>query len=171
MFLAALAINVHLHDTYFVVAHFHYIMVGGAIMGYLAGIHFWWPKMTGRLYPEGWARFSALVIFIGFNLTFLPQFLLGYMGMPRRYHVYPEEFQILHVMSSAGASILGVGYLIPMIYLVWSLRYGAAASPNPWSAKGLEWQTSSPPASHNFEVTPVVTEEAYQYSPQEAEVV
>ncbi len=171
LFLAALAINVHLHDTYFVVAHFHYIMVGGAIMGYLAGIHFWWPKMTGRLYPEGWARFSALVIFIGFNLTFLPQFLLGYMGMPRRYHVYPEEFQILHVMSSAGASILGVGYLIPMIYLVWSLRYGAAASPNPWSAKGLEWQTSSPPASHNFEVTPVVTEEAYQYSPQEAEVV
>lgn len=171
LFLATLAINVHLHDTYFVVAHFHYIMVGGAIMGYLAGIHFWWPKMTGRLYPEGWARFSALVIFIGFNLTFLPQFLLGYMGMPRRYHAYPEEFQILNVMSSAGASILGVGYLIPMIYLVWSLRYGAAASPNPWSAKGLEWQTSSPPASHNFEVTPVVTEEAYQYSPQEAEVV
>ena len=171
LFLATLAINVHLHDTYFVVAHFHYIMVGGAIMGYMAGIHFWWPKMTGRLYPEGWARFSALVIFIGFNLTFLPQFLLGYMGMPRRYHVYPEEFQILHVMSSAGASILGVGYLIPMIYLVWSLRYGAAASPNPWSAKGLEWQTSSPPASHNFEVTPVVTEEAYQYSPKEAEVV
>ena len=171
LFLATLAINVHLHDTYFVVAHFHYIMVGGAIMGYMAGIHFWWPKMTGRLYPEGWARFSALVIFIGFNLTFLPQFLLGYMGMPRRYHVYPEEFQILNVMSSAGASILGVGYLIPMIYLLWSLRYGAAASSNPWSAKGLEWQTSSPPVSHNFEVTPVVTEEAYQYSPQEAEVV
>jgi cytochrome c oxidase subunit I len=171
LFLATLAINVHVHDTYFVVAHFHYIMVGGAIMGYLAGIHFWWPKITGRLYPEGWARFSALVIFIGFNLTFFPQFLLGYMGMPRRYHAYPEEFQILNVMSSAGASILAVGYLIPMIYLVWSLRYGALAGSNPWGAKGLEWQAFSPPVIHNFEITPIVTEEAYGYSPREAEVV
>ena len=107
------------------VAHFHYIMVGAKSLAYLGGMHFWWPKMTGRLYPEGWAKFSALVIFVGFNLTFFPQFLLGYLGMPRRYHAYPEEFQVLNVMSSAGASILGVGYVIPMIYFIWSLRYGA----------------------------------------------
>ena len=164
LFLSTLAIDVHVHDTYFVVAHFHYIMVGGAIMGYLGGIHFWWPKISGRLYPEGWGRFSALVIFVGFNLTFFPQFILGYLGMPRRYHVYPEEFQVLNVMSSAGATILGVGYLIPLIYLVWSMRYGPRAEANPWGAKGLEWQTSSPPPKENFEQPPVVTEEAYNYA-------
>jgi len=119
LFLASLGLDVHVHDTYFVVAHFHYIMVGGAIMAYLGGLHFWWPKMTGRMYPEGWARLGALIIFIGFNLTFFPQFILGYLGMPRRYHMYPPEFQILNVMSSAGASILGVGYLIPMVYFLW----------------------------------------------------
>jgi len=172
LFLATLATDVHLHDTYFVVAHFHYIMVGGALMGYLAGIHFWWPKMTGRLYPEGWARFAALVIFLGFNLTFFPQFILGYLGMPRRYHAYPDEFQVLNVMSTAGASILAVGYLIPLIYLIWSLRYGPAAGPNPWEAKGLEWQTASPPPTQNFPMTPRVTEEAYEYySQHEAKVV
>lgn len=175
LFLATLATDVHLHDTYFVVAHFHYIMVGGAIMGYMAAMHFWWPKMTGRLYPEGWAKFAALVIFVGFNLTFFPQFVLGYLGMPRRYHVYPPEFQVLNVMSTAGASILAVGYIIPLIYLLWSLKYGPAAGANPWQAKGLEWTTPSPPPPHNFERTPVVTEEAYAYEskpyPEEAEVV
>ena len=169
--LASIAVDVHLHDTYFVVAHFHYIMVGGGLMAYLGGIHFWWPKITGRMYPDGWGRFSALIIFVGFNLTFFPQFLLGYLGMPRRYHVYPEEFQVLNVMSSAGASILGVGYLIPLVYLIWSMRYGPPAGPNPWGAKGLEWETPSPPPTHNFEQTPVVTQEAYAYSPHEAEVV
>jgi cytochrome c oxidase subunit 1 len=164
LFLASLAVDVHVHDTYFVVAHFHYIMVGGAVMGYLGGIHYWWPKMTGRLYPEGWARLSALIIFIGFNLTFGPQYILGYVGMPRRYSVYPAEFQILNVMSSAGASILAVGYLIPLIYLLWSARYGPPAGPNPWGAKGLEWLTPSPPPTHNFEEAPVVTEEAYAYA-------
>jgi cytochrome c oxidase subunit 1 len=169
--LAALAVDVHVHDTYFVIAHFHYIMVGGMVMAYLGGIHFWWPKMTGRMYPDGWGKFSALVIFVGFNLTFFPQFILGYLGMPRRYHAYPEEFQVLNVMSSAGASILGVGYLIPMIYLTWSMRYGPKAGDNPWGAKGLEWETSSPPPPHNFEETPVVTQEAYDYSQEEVEVV
>jgi cytochrome c oxidase subunit I len=164
LFLASLATDVHLNGTYFIVAHFHYIMVGGAVMAYLGGIHFWWPKITGRLYPDGWARFAALVIFIGFNLTFFPQFMLGYLGMPRRYAVYPAEFQILNVMSSAGASILGVGYLIPLIYLIWSMRYGPEAGPNPWQAKGLEWTTPSPPPTENFEQTPVVTEEAYSYA-------
>ncbi len=164
LFLASLATDVHLTDTYFVVAHFHYIMVGGAVMGYLGGLHFWWPKMTGRMYHEGWAKFSALILFVGFNLTFFPQFILGYMGMPRRYYVYPPEFQVLNVLSTAGASILGLGYLIPMIYLIWSLRRRKDAGQNPWGATGLEWQTASPPITHNFETTPVVTEEPYTYS-------
>jgi len=161
--LASLAVDVHLHDTYFVIAHFHYIMVGGVVMGYLGGIHFWWPKITGRLYPEAWARLSAVVIFVGFNLTFFPQFLLGYLGMPRRYHAYPEEFQVLNVLSSAGASVLGLGYLMPMIYLTWSMRYGPRASANPWGATGLEWKTPSPPPTENFDHVPIVTEEAYNY--------
>ena len=165
LFLSTLAVDVHVHDTYFIVAHFHYIMVGGTIMAYLGGIHFWWPKMTGRLYPEGWARFAALVVFVGFNLTFFPQFMVGYLGMPRRYHFYPDEFQVLNVMSTAGASILGVGYLIPLIYLLWSLRYGQLASANPWNATGLEWKTPSPPPTENFAKTPIVTEEAYEYTP------
>ena len=167
LFLANLAVDLHVHDTYFVVAHFHYIMVGGVIMGFLGGLHFWWPKITGRLYPEFWGKIAVMLIFVGFNLTFLPQFILGYLGMPRRYYAYPEEFQLLNVLSSAGATIMGVGYLLPMIYLVWSLRKGAKASANPWGAKGLEWEIASPPTPHNFEKIPVVTEEAYAYSGEE----
>ena len=130
LFLAALGLDVHVTDTYFVVAHFHYIMVGGTVMAYLGGLHFWWPKITGRLYPEvlGEAR-ARCIIFVGFNLTFFPQFILGYLGMPRRYHAYPPEFQVLNVLSSAGASILGVGYLLPLVYLLWSLRYGRDRRP------------------------------------------
>jgi cytochrome c oxidase subunit I len=170
LFLASMAVDIHVHDTYFVIAHFHYIMVGGAVMGYLGGIHYWWPKISGRLYPDRWARFAALVIFAGFNLTFFPQFVLGYLGMPRRYATYPPEFQVLNVMSSAGASILGVGYLIPLVYLIWSMRYGPVAGPNPWKAKGLEWETPSPPPTENFEETPVVTQEAYAYAEEEVPV-
>ena len=163
-FLATLGFDVHVTDTYFVVAHFHYIMVGGTMMAYLGGLHYWWPKITGRMYPEAWAKLSALVVFLGFNLTFFPQFIMGYLGMPRRYHAYPPEFQIYHVLSTAGASVLAVGYLIPAIYFVWSMRYGKAAPDNPWGATGLEWQTTSPPPPENFEITPVVTHEAYDYS-------
>jgi len=163
LFLAALGVDIHVTDTYFVVAHFHYIMVGGTVMAYLGAIHYWWPKMFGRMYPEGWAKISAAIVFIGFNVTFFPQFLLGYIGMPRRYHAYAPEFQVLNVMSTAGASILAVGYLLPLIYLIWSLRYGEIAPANPWGSTGLEWQTTSPPPTHNFEETPVVTEEAYSY--------
>ncbi len=171
LFLASLATDVHLTDTYFIVAHFHYIMVGGAVMGYLAGLHFWWPKITGRMYNEAWAKFSALILFVGFNLTFFPQFILGYLGMPRRYYVYPPEFQVLNVMSTAGASILGLGYLIPMIYLLWSLRKPKDVGPNPWNATGLEWTTSSPPTTHNFDQVPVVTAEGpYLYNDEEAKV-
>ena len=163
LYLATTAVDQHVHATYFVVAHFHYIMVGGAIMGYMAGLHFWWPKMSGKLYPDGWSRVAAVIIFVGFNLTFFPQFILGYLGMPRRYAVYPPEFQTLNVISTAGATILGLGYVIPLVYFAWSVRYGAPAGDNPWKATGLEWTTSSPPITHNFEETPVVTEEPYGY--------
>jgi cytochrome c oxidase subunit 1 len=163
LFLASLGMDMHVHDTYFVIAHFHFIMVGGMVMAYMGGLHFWWPKITGRMYPEWWARLAALIIFVGFFLTFLPQFLLGYAGMPRRYHRYAPEFQVWNVMSSAGASILAVGYVLPLCYLLWSLRYGKPAGPNPWRATGLEWQTPSPPPKENFAQTPVVVREPYQY--------
>ena len=163
LFLASLGLDVQLHDTYFVVAHFHYIMVGAAVMAFFGGIHFWWPKITGRMYPEGWARFCAILTFIGFNLTFFPQFILGYLGMPRRYPDYPPEFQVWNVLSSAGSSLLAFGYVLPLVYLLWSLRYGARAPANPWGATGLEWLTDSPPPSENFHTTPIVTEEAYAY--------
>ncbi|MDQ3069864.1 MAG: cytochrome c oxidase subunit I [Acidobacteriota bacterium] len=166
LFLATMGLDIHMHDTYFVVAHFHYIMVGGAIFGYLGGLHYWWPKMTGKMYNEGWARISAVVIFVGFNLTFFPQFVVGYLGMPRRYAMYPPEFQVLNVMSTAGATVLGVGYTLPLIYFIYSLVKGPAAPANPWGAKGLEWTIPSPPPTENFLVTPIVTEPAYNYNPE-----
>jgi cytochrome c oxidase subunit I len=174
LFLAALGIDVHVTDTYFVIAHFHYIMVGGAVMGYLGGLHFWWPKISGRLYPEWLGKFAALTVFLGFNLTFFPQFILGYLGMPRRYWQYPPEFQVLNVLSTAGSTILAVGYVLPMIYFLWSMRYGKIADANPWGAAGLEWKTSSPPPTENFEEIPEVSWEAYNYdeipSPEEVPV-
>ena len=163
VFLGTLGFDVHVHDTYFVVAHFHYVMVGGTIMGYLGGLHFWWPKITGRMYPEFWAKISALLVFVGFNLTFFPQFLLGYMGMPRRYHAYPEEFQVLNILSTAGASVLAIGFVLPTIYFIWSLTNGPLAGNNPWHARGLEWETTSPPPTENFASTPSVTREPYDY--------
>jgi len=163
VFLGTLGFDVHVHDTYFVVAHFHYVMVGGTIMGYLGGLHFWWPKITGRLYPEFWAKISALLVFVGFNLTFFPQFLLGYMGMPRRYHAYPAEFQVLNILSTAGASVLALGFVLPTIYFIWSLKSGQLAGNNPWNARGLEWETTSPPPTQNFEFTPSVSREPYDY--------
>jgi cytochrome c oxidase subunit I len=173
LFLASLGVDVHVTDTYFVVAHFHYIMVGGMVMAYLAGMHFWWPKITGRMYPEAWGKLAAMTIFIGFNLTFFPQFILGWTGMPRRYHAYPPEFQVLNVLSTAGSTVLAVGYLLPMVYFLWALRYGKEAGDNPWGAAGLEWKTASPPPTYNFEETPVVTWEAYNYDelPKEVPVV
>ena len=165
LFLATLGLDIHLTDTYFVVAHFHYIMVGGAIMAFLGGIHFWWPKMTGKMYPDAMGKVTAILVFVGFNLTFFPQFVLGYMGMPRRYHSYPEEWQVLNVLSTAGAGVLGLGYTLTFCYLVWSLFKGKTAPANPWGAKGLEWETSSPPPTFNFDADPVVTEPAYNYKP------
>src|SRR5699024_1663964 len=127
---ATIGLDVHVHDTYFVIAHFHYIMVGASVTAYLGGLHFWWPKMTGRMYPERWAIVAAVALFIGFNLTFFPQFLLGIAGMPRRYASYPEEFQFLNVMSSLGAGVLAIGYLLPLVYLPWSLVRGKRAPSN-----------------------------------------
>ena len=164
LFLGNLGTDVHLTDTYFVVAHFHYIMVGGAIMGYLGGLHFWWPKITGRKYIESWGKISSVLIFVGFNLTFFPQFVLGYLGMPRRYHVYPDEFQVLNVLSTAGATILGFGYLFP--FSTSSTRSSGASRPA--TTRGAPRASSGRPPRRrpptNFDEVPIVTEEPYDYA-------
>jgi cytochrome c oxidase subunit 1 len=170
IFLAALGSDVHVHDTYFVVAHFHYIMVGGAIMGYLGGLHFWWPKITGRLYPRPGGRVAALIVFAGFNLTFFPQFILGYMGMPRRYHAYPEEFQVLNVMSSAGASILASATSCPS--RIWAGRCATASRLcEPMGGQGPRVEGGLAAAHRELRTQPVVTEEAYEYAPVPKEAV
>jgi len=167
LYLGCIGTDVHLTATYFVVAHFHYVMVGGTMLGFLGALHYWWPKMTGRLYSENIARATAYIVFVGFNLTFFPQFILGWMGMPRRYHYYyfAPEFQAYHIMSSLGASVLGLGFILPAFYLTMSLINGKKAGPNPWQAHGLEWETSSPPPTANFLETPIVMDEVYDFDP------
>jgi len=167
LFLGSIGTDVHLTATYFVVAHFHYVMVGGTMLGFLGALHYWWPKMTGRLYNDTMGKINAIIVFIGFNLTFFPQFILGWMGMPRRYHYYyfAPEFQAYHVMSSMGASVLGLGFILPAFYLTMSLINGKKASSNPWDAHGLEWQTTSPPPTSNFLETPIVMDEVYDFDP------
>ena len=167
LWIASLATDVHLTQTYFIVAHFHYIMVGGMVSAYFAGLHYWWPKITGRLYPEMWSRVAAGILFMGFNLTFFPQFILGYLGMPRRYASYAPEFQVLNVLSSAGTAILAAGFLLPLFYLPISLFTGKRAPANPWGSLGLEWKTPSPPPVENFEHTPVITGDPYDFPPPE----
>jgi cytochrome c oxidase subunit I len=169
LYLAAMATDVHLTATYFIVAHFHYVMVGGTVMAFLAAVHFWWPKMTGKMYNETLAKYNAVIVFIGFNLTFLPQFVAGYMGMPRRYHYYPADYQVWMVMSTAGSTVLGFGMLLPVIYLMKSWRSGAPAPANPWGARGLEWETDSPPDPHNFHHIPVITRDVYDYDAEAEE--
>ncbi len=161
--LGAISVNVHLHDTYYVVAHFHYVMMGGTVMAFLGGLHFWWPKMTGKMYNEFLGKVSCAIIFIGFNLTFLPQFIMGSQGMPRRYFNYIEQFQTMHQLSTIGSYVLGVGFLIIAYYLVASLINGKKATSNPYGARTLDWMTSSPPAHHNFTYTPVVNNGPYDF--------
>ena len=161
--LGALAVDVHVHDTYFVVAHFHYVMMGGTVMAFLAGIHYWWPKIWGRMYNSSWAAVSWLLIFIGFNLTFFTQFILGTRGMPRRYYSYLDQYQPLHGFSSIGSYILGLGFIIMAVYLLRSIWKGAPAGNNPWGALTLEWTTQSPPSQHNFDTEPVLEHGPYDY--------
>ncbi len=168
LFLGSLAVDIHLHDTYFVVAHFHYVMMGGSLMAFLAGLHYWWPKMFGRMYSEKWAAIACGLIFVGFNATFLTQFLMGSRGMPRRYYNYLEEFQPMHVFSTVGSWFVLAGFLVMLGYLVASLRKKKADAPdNPWGARTLDWQTSSPPIAHNFHQTPALTHGPYDFYPEE----
>tara|TARA_R110002072_G_scaffold11829_2_gene52626 strand:- start:2398 stop:4056 length:1659 start_codon:yes stop_codon:yes gene_type:complete len=161
--LATLATDVHLHDTYFVVAHFHYVMMGGLVIAMLGGLHYWWPKITGRMYPEKWGQLSAFLVFTGFNVTFFTQFLMGSQGMPRRYYSYAPEFEIYHRISTAGSYTLALGFLIMVIYLLWSLKNGEPAPDNPWGGATLEWKTTTPPHFENFETTPTVAD-PYDFS-------
>ena len=165
--LATTSLDIHWHDTYFIVAHFHFIMVGASVMAFLAALHYWFPKMFGRLYPEGWGLVAACLIILGFNATFIPQFLLGNFGMPRRYYQYPEHFQALNVASTAGATLLAFGFVIILIYMAISLRWGQRSNANPWGSKGFEWMTTSPPPTHNFDVIPTITQMPHDYRTHE----
>jgi cytochrome c oxidase subunit I len=155
LFLGALATDIHLHDTYFVVAHFHYVMMGGTLVSFIGGLFYWWPKMTGRMYSEFWGRIGCFGVFSAFNLTFFPQFILGARGMPRRYYNYDPKFQIYHQLSTIGAFLLGASLCVVALTLIYSLYRGRKAPANPWGAASVEWQTSSPPPLHNFDTDPV----------------
>jgi cytochrome c oxidase subunit 1 len=160
---ATSSLDVHWHDTYFVVAHFHFIMVGGTLTAFLAALHYWFPKMFGRRYPERWGMVASITVFTGFFFTFMPQFLLGNAGMPRRYYSYPAQYQWLNVLSTAGASILTAGLLLTVIYLAVALVRGPLASNNPWKGRSYEWTTSSPPPKHNFHEPPQMARGPYDY--------
>lgn len=163
VFLATIPLDIHLTDTYFIVAHFHYVMVGGSLLAFLAGLHYWFPKMFGRMYPETSARISAVLVFLGFNITFFPQFILGIQGMPRRYYDYLPQFANLNFLSTVGSWVIAVGFVWTAIYLGRAMISGPKATANPWNALTLEWQTASPPPMENFHVTPVVTSSPYEY--------
>jgi cytochrome c oxidase subunit 1 len=161
--LATLSTDVHLHDTYFVVAHFHYVMMGSALIAMIGGLHHWWPKMTGRMYNEKLGMIACTIVFIGFNLTFFTQFMLGSHGMPRRYYDYQPEFQVYHVISTIGSYVMAVGFLMTAGYLIQSLISGAKAPANPWGGRSLEWQCASPPPHDNFKEQPRVGD-CYDFS-------
>jgi cytochrome c oxidase subunit 1 len=164
IYLAMLGVDVYYHDTYFVVAHFHYTIQGGAVIGLIAALHFWFPKMTGKMYNETVSKFAFAALFIGFNLTFIPQFILGMDGMPRRYYDYPAQYQTLHTISTIGAYLNGFGYTFALVNLLWTALFGKVKAPrNPYNSHSLEWQTQSPPIHENFAEIPVVTEDPYSY--------
>ncbi len=163
IFLGTLSVDVHLHDTYFVVAHFHYVMMGGTVIAFLGALHHWWPKMTGRMYSEKWGRVASALVFIGFNLTFLSQFILGNRGMPRRYHEYLDRFTFWHQASTVGSKILGIGLFIVLFYLLHSVFKGRKSEQNPWGGVSLEWVTATPPITHNFHGIPTVDAGPYEF--------
>ncbi|MEE9553229.1 MAG: cytochrome c oxidase subunit I [candidate division Zixibacteria bacterium] len=163
MFLGTLATDIHLHDTYFVVAHFHYVMFGGTVMAFFGGLHYWWPKIWGRMYNEFWAKISVLLVFVGFNVTFFTQFIMGAKGMPRRYWTYLDQYTRLHGFSSVGSLIMAVGFAIIAVYLLHSIFKGRKVGANPWGSLTMEWETSSPPPVHNFEKDMVLTHGPYDY--------
>ena len=163
LFLGTLATDVHLHDTYFVVAHFHYVMMGGTLIAFLGGLHYWWPKMTGRMYNEAWGRLAAGMIFVGFNATFFTQFVMGSKGMPRRYYNYSPEFTVYHQISTFGSYFMAVGFVLIAAYLIASLFKGQPAPANPWGGATMEWQCASPPPHHNFDETPAA-HDPYDFS-------
>jgi cytochrome c oxidase subunit 1 len=163
IFLGATSVDVHLTDTYFIVAHFHYVMMGGTVMAMFGGLFYWWPKIWGRLYNEAWGQMSAAMIFLGFNLTFFPQFIMGTQGMPRRYFTYPDQYQILHVISTAGSWVLFLGLLIMAVTLIVAMKWGPKAGRNPWGSLTLEWMIDSPPPPHNFEDKPKITHGPYDH--------
>ncbi|PIE66458.1 MAG: hypothetical protein CSA24_00065 [Deltaproteobacteria bacterium] len=163
LFLGTLSTDVHLHDSYFVVAHFHYVMMGGTVIAFIGGIHHWFPKMFGKMYSERSAAIGAVLVFIGFNLTFFSQFMMGSQGMPRRYAEYDEVFQVYHVASSIGSFILAAGLFWTLIYLTNALINGKKAPANPWGGASLEWATASPPIAHNFHETPHVDSDPYNF--------
>jgi cytochrome c oxidase subunit 1 len=167
---ATVSLDVHWHDTYFVVAHFHFIMVGAVIMGFLIALHYWFPKMFGKKYNEGWGMVAASFIVLGFIATFIPQFLAGNAGMPRRYYMYPERFEALNVASTAGASLLAIGFVIVLIYLIYALVRGPIAGDNPWDSGGIEWMTTSPPPKENFHETPIIDRDPHSYQKRGEEV-
>jgi cytochrome c oxidase subunit 1 len=164
VFLGMIGVDLHLHDTYFVVAHFHYVMVGGTAIAFFGGLFHWWPKISGKMYSEKWGAVSCALVFIGFNMTFFTQFILGSRGMPRRYYNYLDQFQPLHAFSTVGSWVLGAGFAVALFTLLASLKYGKKAPANPWGGLSLEWETASPPITENFEGTPKVTYGAYDYA-------
>jgi cytochrome c oxidase subunit 1 len=166
IFFATLSTDIHLTDTYFVVAHFHYVMMGGTVIAFFGGLHYWWPKMTGRMYTEKWGQLGCILVFIGFNVTFFTQFIMGSLGMPRRYYNYLDQFQPYHATSTYGSWVLALGFAITAVNLLASLRKPADAPDNPWGGTTMEWQTSSPPITHNFEEQPVLEHEPYDYRPR-----
>jgi cytochrome c oxidase subunit 1 len=159
-----LAVDVHLHDTYYVVGHFHYVMMGGSVMALLGGMHYWWPKITGKMYNETLGKIAVALIFVGFNVTFFSQLVLGAKGMPRRYHDYVDKFTELHAISTYGSWVLGAGLFLVLGYALWSLKYGEDAPANPWAAATLEWtNVAAIPDPHNFHRTPLVTRGPYDF--------